>query len=254
MGEHSPSYYAVIPAPVRYDDQIPANAKLLYGEISALIGNEGYCYASNGYFANLFKLSERTVSSLIGSLKDAGYIIVQVLRDKSGKVTERKLWLSASAVDGQPVENFFYTPGKYFREGIEENFQYTNLSNTEKKKIKKEKAKPQLTLEEMRPLFMDWIQSVELPGWSRQDKNDLYKSLNAFYDPDRLVKKGLPPVRSKQGFTAMGNLLKKWANGSPQTMMEIIDTAISNGWVGIKPPGNAPAEKPVQKERQYKCV
>ena len=27
-----PAYWGVIPAPVRYDDRLPANAKLLFGE------------------------------------------------------------------------------------------------------------------------------------------------------------------------------------------------------------------------------
>ena len=44
MDDIRPGYYAIIPADVRYDDGIPPNAKLLYGEISALIGKDGFCF------------------------------------------------------------------------------------------------------------------------------------------------------------------------------------------------------------------
>ena len=47
------SYYAIIPANVRYDNELTEKAKLLYGEITCLSNKEGYCFALNNYFAIL---------------------------------------------------------------------------------------------------------------------------------------------------------------------------------------------------------
>ena len=74
MGKDDPGYYAVIPANVRYDKKLPANAKLLYGEITALCNKEGYCWATNEYFAELYATSEKTVSRWIKILKDRKFI------------------------------------------------------------------------------------------------------------------------------------------------------------------------------------
>jgi hypothetical protein len=71
-------YYAIIPANVRYDDKLNANAKLLYGEITALCNEKGYCWASNNYFAELYKVDKVTVSRWIGNLKDRGYVSVEM--------------------------------------------------------------------------------------------------------------------------------------------------------------------------------
>jgi hypothetical protein len=71
-----PSYYAVIPADVRYDKELSANAKLLYGEITALCNKRGYCWAGNKYFADLYDTTESSVKRWIKNLSDAGYIVV----------------------------------------------------------------------------------------------------------------------------------------------------------------------------------
>lgn len=80
--ERKPSYLAVIPAKVRYDKELPPNAKLLYGEIQALANSEGYCWSGNEYFATLYGLSTRTVSGFVSKLAQKNYITVEILRDE----------------------------------------------------------------------------------------------------------------------------------------------------------------------------
>ena len=88
------AYYAVIPATVRYDKDIPASAKLLYGEITALATAEGYCWANNAYFMELYGVSDRTVSRWINDLSKKGYISREVIRDDKGEVKERRLYIN----------------------------------------------------------------------------------------------------------------------------------------------------------------
>lgn len=67
--KQSPNFYAVIPATVRYA-KIPSGAKLLYGEISSLCNKEGYCWATNSYFANLYACEERTIIRWLNALRN----------------------------------------------------------------------------------------------------------------------------------------------------------------------------------------
>lgn len=85
-----PSYYAIIPADVRYSN-IPPSAKLMYGEITALSGKEGYCWASNKYFAELYNVSRETVSRWIKQLVEAGFINKHIEYGKNKEVLRRKL-------------------------------------------------------------------------------------------------------------------------------------------------------------------
>jgi len=83
-----PNYYAIIPAEVRYSNLKP-NAKLLYGEITALSGKLGYCYATNNYFADLYGVSKNTISSWISDLKKLGFITVVVERNNKKQIIKR---------------------------------------------------------------------------------------------------------------------------------------------------------------------
>ena len=90
--EHErPNYYAILPANVRYDKRLSANAKLLYCEITALANAKGYCYASNNYFSELFSVDTRSVQRWILNLKDYGYITMNFENNKD--LRTRKIFI-----------------------------------------------------------------------------------------------------------------------------------------------------------------
>ena len=94
--KQKPAYYAVIPADVRYDEHIPPNAKLLYGEISALCNSAGVCTAGNEYFAENYGMTDRTIRGLIRALDDAGYIKTEIVRSSGGQVEGRNIYLASA--------------------------------------------------------------------------------------------------------------------------------------------------------------
>lgn len=79
--EEKPNYYAIIPAHVRYDEDLRANEKLLYGEITALTNKTGVCYASNNYFARLYKVTPQAISKWVQNLNDKDYIEINYLKE-----------------------------------------------------------------------------------------------------------------------------------------------------------------------------
>ena len=101
MAERKPAYWAVLPASVRYDKSIRPNGKLLYAEIQALADRDGYCFAQNAYFAELYEIAPRTVSDLISQLCDKGYVTVEIVRDtKTNEIQQRRI-----RVDQPPAED-----------------------------------------------------------------------------------------------------------------------------------------------------
>lgn len=88
--KENPSYYAILSAEVRYDNNLKANSKLLYAEITALCNMNAECFATNRYFANLYGKSKGAISGWVSELVKNGYIKVHyVYKDGSKEIQYR---------------------------------------------------------------------------------------------------------------------------------------------------------------------
>ena len=80
-----PTTHAIIPATVRYDLELTPAARLLYGEITALCAQRGYCWATNDYFARLYQVRRATVSAWVQQLTERGHLVATVDRTKGNR-------------------------------------------------------------------------------------------------------------------------------------------------------------------------
>ncbi|MBQ6284961.1 MAG: helix-turn-helix domain-containing protein [Bacilli bacterium] len=69
--------YVEVPVVVLLDEDLSTTTKLLMGLITTLSMQEGFCFASNRYLSNLMKVSRRTITSCIASLRKKNYIRVE---------------------------------------------------------------------------------------------------------------------------------------------------------------------------------
>ncbi|MEX1551822.1 helix-turn-helix domain-containing protein [Enterococcus sp. C50] len=141
MMEHR-SYYAIIPADIRYDQRLKPNTKLLYGEITALCNERGFCWASNDYFAELYGVNKETISRWISDLIKFGYLTREIIyKEGTNQIINRYL-----RINQHPIDEKRNTP---IDEKIKDN--NTSINNTvnntkeyrkELSPPKKSKAKP----------------------------------------------------------------------------------------------------------------
>lgn len=101
-----PTYQINLPAQVRFDPELSAHAKLLYGEIKALCDKEGYCWAGNYYFATVYQVHPKVVSRWVHNLCRQGYIKVEVCQGNQRKIFVEKALLKRGgdmpiSVDGR---------------------------------------------------------------------------------------------------------------------------------------------------------
>jgi DNA-binding transcriptional ArsR family regulator len=126
------SYYAIIPADVRYDARLTPNAKLLYGEITALCNEKGFCWAMNEYFADLYSVSKVSVSKWVGSLRDCGYIECQMqYKEGTKQITVRYIRLTTPIKEnlGTLLKKSLIPSQRKVNDPIKEKFKDNNTSN-----------------------------------------------------------------------------------------------------------------------------
>lgn len=128
--KEEPNYYAIIPANIRYDEDLIQGAKLLYGEITALSNQKGFCWANDMYFANLYKVSKKTIQTWLKSLEVRGYLTREVIyKEGSNEIVSRYIRLCA-----YPSNENVHTP---MHEKVRDNNTSINttINNTSNKKI-----------------------------------------------------------------------------------------------------------------------
>ena len=212
------AYYAVIPANVRYDADIPANAKLLYGEITALCNQKGYCWATNEYFANLYGCSKRSISEWIAKLKEKGYIGVNIIyKDGTKEIQNRYIKIVDSPIEKNfhtygknlqyPIEEIFYTP-------IEKNFHDNNTLSFNTTKNKKKERKT---------CYDDILSSVE------------NEELRELYIEYIKMRKMIKSPMTDRALTMLINKVKDLEPSSIERQKKVLETAIVNNWKSVYP-------------------
>lgn len=240
------SYFTVIPATVRQDDQLSTNAKILYGDIVALANASGYCYASNQYFTETLGVTERSVTRLIAKLAERGHIRVRVLRDpKSGLVTGRRIYpqfaapLAADEEDdcaihptkmsGRPDNIVQIHPTKM--SGQLNSIINTIGDNTPYNPPKAAKPTKHDTGKgdaDAREVIRKWLEARKL-----LDNAELCERLADFCDYRRESKKH--NALTAKGAAGLLRKLETLGCGSVPVMLEMLDNAMVCGWATVFP-------------------
>lgn len=212
----NPSYYAVIPANVRYDTRLRANEKLLFGEITALTNVRGYCWASNKYFAELYNVTAQAVSKWISHLKECGYVNVEYIYKNETKEIENRIIKLVSTNDSEVSTNDLgvSTNGlEGYQQKIKENNTVSN-NTTNKKKVSKS-AK--------RTSYDEQIEAYT-------DNEDLRQALKAFIQMRKLIKKPLTDHALKLNLGTLDKLSK-----DDDIKVAIVNQSVLHDWQGFYP-------------------
>ncbi|ACA63332.1 putative DNA replication protein [Lactobacillus phage c5] len=221
------SYYAIIPANVRYDADVPSSAKLLYGEITALCNEKGYCWASNGYFADLYGVSKVTVSRWIKALVDKGYISTEIeFKENSKEVLHRYIKIVDTPInknvkgsyqkDNEGINKNVKAP---INKNVKENTTYINntINNTINKKERKKKESKKTTNYDS--IINESIQDESV-------KKEIYE----FIKMRKLIKKPMTD-RALKGLISKLNEL----SSNPIDQAKILERSVINDWQSVYP-------------------
>lgn len=84
IGRNESPLFAIIPMSILENQNLSANAKLLYGEIMALSKKSGKCYATNEHLGKILGLKRESIPQLLRELSGNGLVFVDIKRTKDG--------------------------------------------------------------------------------------------------------------------------------------------------------------------------
>ena len=125
------NYYTIIPSDVRYDKRLKPLSKLIYGEITALTNDKGYCWANNNYFAGIYSVSKDTISRAVKQLEEYGYI--KCIYDKSKQNNEKRKIYIKNYVSAKKSIQCSKKSINGIDKKVKDNNKYNNLNNIESK-------------------------------------------------------------------------------------------------------------------------
>lgn len=212
-----PGYYGILPASIRYDKNLKPMEKIMYSELTALSNKNGYCNATNSYFAELYEVSKNTVSLWISDLEKAGYIKTKLIYEAGTKIIkERRIYISDPITKNDdtyhekevdPITKNNDTP-------ITKNSEDNNTSINNTRIILKENKKE-------KPELIDFITSQ---GISKEYEDKLLE----FLEYRKKIKKPIKTVR------AINCILNEFKNTGEKHAISCIDFAMDREYIGVK--------------------
>jgi hypothetical protein len=263
------NYFAIIPAPVRYCKYLKANEKLMYGELTALSNDKGFCFASNEYFSNLYDVSKTSISKWISNLEKNGFIKIKMIYERGTKqIKQRRIYIAPLLKKTSiPIEENFNTPIEEKLKDIYILTNNNNINNNNSTKSKKRQYSEKTTkafshfaslfplkyrpkTEAQKNKWLDCLDKIErLDGYNLRDVYNVSKELrnDEFWQNNFLSilklrntdKNGIKYIdrfmvqhKAKQkpvGFTKIKNLIEFFVYRNPASGQKEIGAKTKNG-------------------------
>lgn len=211
--ERKPSYYSIIPATVRYDQNLSASEKLIYSEISALVNMYGHCFASNQYFSDLYGVSKVTVSRWISALAEQGHVTCKNIMN-GRQIEKRQIFLVAEPINKNDNRGI----DENAKGGINRNVKDNNTSNNTNKKGRVTKSLTQMMLSDSRYKSLSSVSGIST-------------SLDMFEGHRQEIRK---PMTTHAKKLMLGKLVEYKEQG--HNVVEMIEFAVERGWLSVYPP------------------
>ena len=129
--EKIPNYYSILIPEIRYNKELSDKEKLLYSEITALSNKNGYCFASNKYFAELYDVTPIWISKCINHLKELGFIDIELIKNEDNNAIDKRI-IKLGVLNNNLIgikEKFNRGIKEKFNRPIKEKFKDNNINN-----------------------------------------------------------------------------------------------------------------------------